>query len=283
MHHRLLPLPVAAALFIAGTALPARADIFTVDNFSVTGSAGTLFNDTFSEGTTLNPGVTSSGINLSTGAPANYLVTGAGPITEANGLATLNTANGAPIPSIGTPFPTINQLSAQLLVGLSLSSNFSTAGIFNLSLPSAAFNSYGVQLIDLNAAQNGSIAALRIVKAANGSNVVSFLKLDRINDTSTVIGSAVLDATQSEILLELSQTAGSDLISASYEYIDNGVDGPLTAFGATADLSGDGATARRAAFNANGVIPEPATLILFASGLLGLGWLQAHGRRKIGI
>ena len=247
---------VAGAVLVTASAA-ARADVFTIDNFSVSGAAGTLFNDNFNNGLTLNPGTAASGVNLSTGTPANYLVSGTGPITEANGLATLNTANGISIPSIGTPFSSINQISAQLLVGLSLTGNFTTAAVFNLSPPSLAFNSYGVQLIDLNAAQNGNIAAVRVVKGTGGQDLVSFLKLDRINGTSTNIGSVLLDPNHDQILLELSQTASSDMISGAYEYIDGGVGGPLTTFSSLADLSGDGRTLRRAAFNANGVVPSP--------------------------
>lgn len=269
----------AGALLIAVSSA-ARADVFTIDNFSVGGTgAPPLFNDTFSQGVTLNPGTAASGLNLPSGTPANYFVTGTGPITEANGRAVLDTANGLQIPATGTPFPFINTLSAQLQVNFSRAGNFTTTGIFDLALPSMAFNSYGIQLIDLTAANNGNIAALRVVKAANGDNVISFLKLDRINNTSTIAGSILLDATHDQVLLQLSQTINSDQISGAYEYLDNGVGGPLITFGATVDLSGDGATIRRSAFNANGVIPEPGTFILLVSGLAGLGWLMRGKER----
>jgi hypothetical protein len=70
-----------------------------------------------------------------------------------------------------------------------------------------------------------------------------------------------------------------DAVTASFAYVDGGVAGPFTTFGATADIF-RGENFTRAEFLFLEPTPEPATLLLFGTTAAGLGLARWRQRRR---
>ena len=124
-----------------------------------------------------------------------------------------------------------------------------------------------------------------------GSNSGPIIRMNDANfadNTGTVIATAPLDASNQQILLELSHPmAGTDDIFGSYAYVNGGVEGslhPLGDFTGLFDGHGDpGYTQAGFLQLVPTSVPEPPSLMLLASSIpsvLGLVWLR---RRKAAV
>jgi PEP-CTERM motif len=272
-------LVVMAAFFMIAAATGARADVVTMDSFSVNGPAGAnLFTDPFNLNTTLSGSGVSSGVTQNTSPPSTVLYNVTGSFSESGGFATLNTANGqlssSPPPSVS---PFINLVSASYGNGVFLRSNpLGTTGIFNLSTPSLGAG-YGVELIDANTTMNGDIIGMRVFGGPAGA-VINLVDLSRILNTLTIIDTIALDVAHDQIALSLALSGG--VVTGSYAYGDGGTFGPTTDFANTLGPPSDAARFILPAFNAFAPVPEPGTLALFGSGLAGLFWLRRSKKEK---
>jgi len=272
----LMPIGFAAAALLVSVQ-GAAAEIVKLDSFSVLRNGSTFFDDTFSEGVTLTSPVSSSGLDLSNGFPASYTVNGK--ITEVGGFAQLNSSVGK-IFVEPSPLPVIDENTATLRTGaLTRATTFSTAAIFNLSVPAVQNAFYGVQLVGSSGSNIGDIVELRVKDTSGGPQIV-FENVDLATASETMIGDASLETGHQQILLELSHpTLNSDVIDASFAYLDGGVEGALTTLGPTSSVFGTD-TFAVPGFLAVDPVPEPATLSLFAVGLFGIGFAMRRARLR---
>lgn len=270
-------LVVAAALLVFGSAHGALADVVSMASFSVTGPTGSnFFTDPFNLNGTLSGNGAYSGVSTNTtpSNPVNYNITGS--FSESGGKATLNTGNGALYPSSLLSSSPIQQVTASYAGSFLRSNPLGTTGIFDLSSPSLGA-AYGIEMIDLNLTHNGDIVGLRVFGSGAGA-AINLVNVDIFNGTLSVIDSIAVDLTHDQIMLDLSLSGGT--VSGSYAYGDNGVFGASTTFANTTNLANDNALYIRPAFNAFAPVPEPGTLVMFASGLVGLVYLRWRQKAK---
>jgi hypothetical protein len=263
---------VALLLSVQG----AVAEVITLDDFSVVRNGITIFDDTFSEGVTLTSPISPSGIDFSNGFPASYTVNGK--ITEEAGSAQLDSSVGKFFVE-PSPLPPIIENTATLRTNALTPANiFSTAAIFNLTVPTVPDAFYGVQLVGSSGSNIGDIVELR-VEDESGSPEIVFENVNLSTATETMIGGASLDTNHQQILLDLSHPASSsDVIDASFAYLDNGVQGALSTLGPTSSVFGANTFAVPGFLSVERV-PEPATLPLFAVSLFSIGFLLKRERR----
>jgi hypothetical protein len=285
----------AAILAQPGTA---SATVVQADEFDVTRNGGALFDDSFSQSTTLNGGsgtTVPSGVNFSDGTTANYFVVGS--IPQSNGQATLNSANGvvASLPET----PEIQDTRAYLETGLiptdphALDSNntFTATALFDLAIPSTVTGAYDLSLSNRYSSNgnNGYILGILLENCAPGafgcgaSNgvVIELEVLNDLNDTFTLLNKVGLTAAQllnPQIEFEFEKdSASSDVIDAYYALGSGNTlssfTGSLTFFGdtSTADVFtslGTDHETLEAGIDVHDSVPEPSSLALWGSSLL---------------
>lgn len=273
-------LSVLAIVTLFGTQT-AQATPFFIDEFTVVKNGAPFFDDKFS-GTA--PPVAP---NFANGTPASYFVNGT--FTNVGNKVLMDRAQGAILPSgiDGSPF-LINQAllltnidPTNTILGLKSNHTFSVTGIFDLVLPGPTNEAYGIRLADFTNTDAGDdIVDLLVQRVTGGKVGILFIDKDFIAHTFTVDGFALLDPSHDKIALTLTKPdAGSPNIQASYAYIDGGVTGPTTTFGGTANAFTD-ENFTRAVFIAFSPVPEPSSLLLLSSGLVGLGGAAAWRRQR---
>lgn len=248
-----------------------HAYVFHVDNFSVNKNGGTLFNDGFDDG---SPPPTAP--NLSDGTPTNYFVNSVmGP--EAGGKLTLDSVDAAPgLTALGDPM--LFQ-SAVLNTGIDTSAMLTSSdtitiqAVYDLTIPTVEKESYGINFTDRASGlgiQGDDIVGIRVIDTISGTRI-QFFEASYTDATFNSISSVLLDTTHDQIMFELSydKDALSGAVTASYAYMDDGIIGAqLSMNGATDIFNGEDWT--RAQFVSRTVVPIPAALWLFGSGLIGL-------------
>jgi len=280
--------PLLSGLIAAGLVMTlqyretAAAPAF-IDDFSVVKNGASLFNDSFNDG--VPP---PNAPNFANGAPASYFVSGT--LNEAGGKVKLDTVGAATTPGIGGPgfflfeqaLLLTNTDQSNLMAGLKNDDTFSIRGVFDLTVPAANREYYGVGLLDSTAIALGNdFLELAVRRATDGVVRVQFFRLDQIANTFTNIAAALLEPSHDQISLTLARTnAASDEITASFSYIDGGVAGPTTTLLNTADIfNGENFTRARFLFVTPAPVVEPGTLIFLGSGLAGLAGV-AWGRYR---
>lgn len=273
-------------LVIATLGVPSPASALPVflDEFSVVKNGAPLFQDSFNDG--VPP---PSAPNFAGGTPASYFVNGT--LNEANGKVRLDTTGAAIVPPVGGPaLPPFfferallltNRDPGNVTAGLKSGDTFSVSGRFDLAVPSVRFQEYSVSLNDGTPTNTANdLLRLAVRRTGTGFDLVQFFRLDLQADTFTSIAFALLDPNHDQIDLILSRTStANNAITASFAYVDNGVSGPLTAFGPTANIF-NGENFTRAQFEFASPTPEPTTLLLFGTTAAGLGLARWRQRRR---
>jgi hypothetical protein len=283
-----------------------------VDEFQVILNQSVIFDDSFNSNTTLqNSGpLQPASVTFSNGATADYFVHGTIPQTTANnGQATLNTANGIiqsqPPPFIGT----ISTNGAFLQTGTSStgvhtlqpSSSFDVEGLFNFVVPTTPLGTYNIVLTNRITANGfmGNVLELRIRNCVAGQGlcaalsgpVMQFVWEDRVNNTEALIAQFKLTPTElaaPQVVLDLTNAlSGGGLVTAAYAFGSfSSLPNSFTVLG-TAGPTTDVFTAANQfvlpGFEAFDPVPEPPSLLLLFSGLLGLAGLAGWRRHEAAV
>jgi hypothetical protein len=266
----------------------ALAAVFQLDSFEVTKNGNVIFLDTFSGG-----GPPPSAPNFSDGSPASYSVFGT-PGPEANGLLTLNTANGgltanaegAQRRTIRAALDTNTRTEAEFLGrGLKIDDTLKLGGLFNLGVPvGPRLNGYGIRFTDRPTQNNAIVGQIAdfvvVVDPVTGQARLRWALQDFENDLVTTVAEIPLVAPgdADQILLEITRPdLASNLFFASYRFLDNGVDVGSGSFAAGIAMFG-GENFVRAEFIAFQSVPEPGVAWLLAPAVL-IGAGLARRRR----
>jgi hypothetical protein len=274
----LLPVALGAQAYSSDAAATA----VNVDEFGVVRNGTTLFDDSFSQNTTLVGGsgtVLPSGTNFSDGTPASYRVIGSIPETTANnGQAQLNTANGF---MIGQTLETAASLStgtnASLPHALTSTNTFSAIALFDLAVPSIVSGRYDVFFTN-NTATPGRNLQIRLQQTAGGPEL-RFQLFDFVTNQLTIISE--LPLTPAELAAPqvglgfLKDNASSDVLTALYAFGSGNTlasfNGTLTAPAST-DAGTDVFTPTLnwgvSGFETIDPVPEPSSLALLAAAAL---------------
>jgi hypothetical protein len=157
-------------------------------------------------------------------------------------------------------------------------------GLFDLVVSTELRSGYGIRLDDRAPGGTGpqdDNLRLDVRMYANGNLLISYLRQDFVADAITLIDLVALDTNHDQVLLQLDRlSAVDDAITASFAYVDGGVVGAFTTFGATADIfHGEGFT--RAGFNAFiGASDTPAPAPGMTPLLAGIAVWAARRRRQ---
>lgn len=250
-----------------------NATVFSIDNFTVLKNGSTLFEDTFSDGL-VPPG-------------SDYGTVGS-PGPENDGKLALDTATG---------FAKDSEVSGRSLLlqrnrlltntsddndrGLKINHDIAVFGIFDLIAPELSLERYGIRLTDFKTdyAFNDNVG-IDVQRSSSGNTRVVFREADYGLGMFNVLGETLLTDSDfmmyDQIALSLSSSAGSDEVYAGFSLLGSKGNSDFMSFDKAGHIF-DGENWTRAAFIASQVVtnvPEPMSIILFMSGLLGMGFMR---------
>jgi len=265
--------------FISGCFISTAVNSATVfiDDFTIIKNGNVLFQDTFNNG--LAPADTG-------GNTQAYNVIG-GPFgVESGGKLAIDASLGQTVqrPDAGT----MQRQGARVLTnidptrptkGLRLDDTFSVTGLFDLSDLSGVRERYGVRLTDGGLGSANDSVGLSVMRTSSNQMDIVFHSYDQTAFLFSDLDSVALESNHDQISLSLSRLdTSTNLITASFAYVDAGVVGEYTTFAAT-DSIFNGEDATRAQFIHLAPVPVPAAIWLFFSGLIGLTGIARY--RKI--
>ena len=250
-----------------------HANVFYVDDFSISKNGSIFFNDGFDDGV-----APPSAPNLKDGSPISYFVRGAmGP--ESGGKLTLDSIDAVPtVLALGNTMlvqsailaTDINPLNTD--AGLKIDDTLLIQAVFDLVIPSVTTESYGINLTDRATGmgfEGDDIVGVRAINTLGGVKV-QFFEASFVDSTFNSIDSILLEAGHDQIMFELTRAdTNTNAVTASFAYIDGGIMGATQSLTGSADIF-TSVDWTRAQFLSRTVVPIPSAVWLFGSGLLGL-------------
>ncbi len=247
-----------------------------------------LFVDHFNNG--ILPGQSDPDLRFPNGNLATYSVAGGvGP--EDNGKLTLSSTqmvdNGYGTLRTNVILNTnTSNLATDSNLGLKQSNdNFAVIGVWDLTYIGNNMGSYGIRFNDsLNGVTGDDIISLSVQGRADGETVVSMLRFNNTNGTSSVLERHVLQAGHQQIALGLgyldTDDNGSKEVAAGYFYLDNGLPSTFYDMSATTQIFHGETWTRAAFFAANSNVTPVPEASQYAMMLAGLGLVGFMVRRR---
>lgn len=230
---------IAAVIFVTGLVLtavtPAWAYQYAISDFKVVRNGATFFEDTFSDGSP--PPVAP---NSSDGSTNSYGGRGSfGPETG-NKL----TIDSTGLTNSEDPSRLVQRAvlktdtSSDPNIGLKSNHTFSVTGLFDLVVPQTTAEWYFIELRDSTSTIDGTESVkVGVRRVSATSAAVMFRRKNKETLQVTTIDQVDLDPSHSQIQLVLTKaSANSNVISASFAYVNNGIVGTPTTFANTTTI-----------------------------------------------
>lgn len=221
---------------------------FTVDQLDITKNGAPFYSDAFGDD---NPPPTGGGL-FPNGSAGSYFTTGV--FGEAGGRLIMDDAGAGPtfahlftsIPYFGHFAAVATDISNNMSTGLKGDDDFTVAARFDLTLPDENGEAYGIRLTDLipsgpSAHAGDDVMELVVRRGDDGLMRVQFRERDfaagEVNNYQSALLNAPAGADQ--IVLKLShQAANTGVVTASFDYLDNGLVVGSQTFGVTGRIFG---------------------------------------------
>jgi VCBS repeat-containing protein len=219
---------------LGGTAPHSPNYQFAIDQFQVVKGGSTIFNDTF---TSLTP---PSFVN---GHAAQYKISGGTLANNGHQDILAGSNAGALNASTGTDgqIAVLNtDPSSDPTTGLKSGTSFTTAGTFDLVLPSDARYAYGIELSDGGAGDGHDQVRLEVVHNNAGAIQVHLMQVNAVTGANTVLQAIDLapgpNDDQIELQLSNNGSVNNGQVTASFTLLNHGVIDSTTTFTATGSI-----------------------------------------------